>query len=442
MRLATLWFAFFGGAVAWTARLLVSYPLVPLACDTGSTLPLHLVTAGSATLAVTAGLVGWRLCRRLGGGGEDAPAPRQAFMARTGVLLSGIFLLSIVLEGASPVLQGDPCLIPKVDPPRALRVLPWLAGLPAPAPAWALAHAVDEGGPASAWSGAEAGTAALLLLAAGLYARGWCRLSPRDRRRRLVTGRRAAAVGAGLGTLAVALLSPLDAASAALFSAHMVQHLLLVTVAAPLLVLGAPLVPALWGLPRGARHALGRAWRARAEPAAAWRGLTYPPVAALVHAVGIGTWHVPALYEAALRSQVLHVLEHVTFLTTALLFWWSVLRAGAPSRGGHGLALLSVFALTLGMSALGALLTFSPRPWYPAQALGAAAWGLTPLEDQQLAGLIMWAPGGVVYALTAGALFVAWLREAERRVRQRETGGSPTGRPPGAAARPGWTPSR
>jgi putative membrane protein len=415
-----LLFGFFSGPAAWTFRLLVSYPLVPVACDLGTNAPLHLVTIGFAALAV-AGLVvswgSWRRAREAPASEAVTPIRRAVFMAVSGLLLNAIFLLTIIVEGMNPLFV-DPCLIPTVDPPRGFRLLePVLALVVAPAPAFAHGDAAPPGSLKGAWNPAP-WTVAPLVLAAWLYARGVRALRRRTGGGTVVTGGQVAAYTIALVALLVALVSPLDALSAALFSAHMVQHQLLILVAAPLLVLAAPLVPLLWALPPRWRRALGRAWRWRPWVAVAWRAATAPLIAVALHVGTVSAWHVPRAYEAALGSEVLHVAEHVTFFTTALLFWWSLIHAGRGGAG-HAMAFIALFGATLGLTALGALITLAPAAWYPAHAAGAAAWGLTALEDQQLAGLIM-RVGGLVYVGAAGALFVALLREAERRASRRD----------------------
>lgn len=227
------------------------------------------------------------------------------------------------------------------------------------------------------------------------------------------------AFAAGLVALFVALVSPLDALGAALFSAHMVQHLLLILVAAPLLVLGMPLVTFVWALPRAWRHRLG-GWGHRSRLRKAWRLLTQPMIAWVIHVSTLWIWHLPALFQATLHNDAIHALEHMSFLLTALLFWWTVIHPAGRRGMGYGSALLSLFAATLQGSVLGALMTFAATPWYPAYAASTAAWRLTPLEDQQLAGLIMWIPASVLYLLAVAALFVAWFSALEREMRRRE----------------------
>jgi cytochrome c oxidase assembly factor CtaG len=257
-----------------------------------------------------------------------------------------------------------------------------------------------------------------LLAAALAYARGLRALWARGMGRG-VSPWRAAAFAGGLVALAVALLSPLDALDGELFTIHMAQHMLLILVAAPLLVLGAPGLAVLAGLPRGARRGLTRRRRSLAGAAIGW-ALDQPLLVLLAHVGVLWTWHLPVPYQAALASPPLHAMEHITFLGTAMLLWRVVLGPDPRHRLGRGLAILSVFVTALQAGALGALLTFAPQPLYPRQALGSAAWGVTPLADQQLAGIVMWVPGGVVYLATAAALLLVWLAEMEAEARAGE----------------------
>jgi len=208
-------------------------------------------------------------------------------------------------------------------------------------------------------------------------------------------------------TLALALLSPFHSLAEHLFTWHMVEHEIIMAVSAPLLVMGRPLGVLLWGLPHSVRlglaHAVG--WFVIRR---CWGWLTRPLNATLIHGLAIWVWHVPVLFDAALTHEVLHRLQHLSFLVTALLFWYSLLRT---SRSGE--ALWHLFFTMLHTSLLGALLALSPRVLYVAQTAHSLAWGLTPLEDQQLAGIFMWVPAGTVYA--GAALFFAarWIRPAK-----------------------------
>lgn len=198
----------------------------------------------------------------------------------------------------------------------------------------------------------------------------------------------------GLGILAagVALVSPLNALSGSLASAHMVQHLLLTIVAAPLLIVGAPAIPD----SLSSRMPLRR----HAGPFFA-RATTSPVAWAALHAVAIWFWHARGAYDAALRNHVLHGVEHLVFFGTALISWSAVLRTGRVGPDGSGLRMLVLFGLSVQSALLGALLTFASTPWYPSYRTTTAAWGLTPLADQQLAGVIMWVPAGSVYLFAA-----------------------------------------
>ncbi len=259
-----------------------------------------------------------------------------------------------------------------------------------------------------------------IAIAAWWYARGLGRLWGRAGVGRGVSRDQALAFAGGLAVLVVALISPLDALDTTLFSAHMAQHLLLMLVAAPLLVCGASLAPFLWALPLGWRRALSHAWQRSRVMHGAWRGMTHPMVVWLLNLAVLWAWHIPILYEAALRNDAIHAGEHLSLLGASLLFWW-LLRPAGHRRLARGIDVLYVFTIGLQMSVLGALITFAGAPWYPVQEAQVAVWQLTPLEDQQLAGLIMWIPSGVVYLLAIAFLFVAWLRAEETAMRRLET---------------------
>lgn len=208
---------------------------------------------------------------------------------------------------------------------------------------------------------------------------------------------------AGWAVLAIALVSPLHAAGEKLFCAHMVQHELLMAVAAPLLVLGRPAIAVIWQLPLDKRP--------YARPLL--RILEQQALASTVHFAALWLWHIPSLFQSTLSSDFAHSLQHTSFLVSALWFWWAVLGTNSTSRYTTGLLLL--FTTAIHTSILGALLTFSNTVWYPAYSSNTAAWGLTPLEDQQLGGLIMWVPAGFAYVIAALALMAQWLYQSEKR---------------------------
>lgn len=229
--------------------------------------------------------------------------------------------------------------------------------------------------------------------------------------------------GGGLLALALALLTPIDALGETLFSLHMVQHLLLMAVAPPLLALASPGIAVLRALPRRVRRVLARRWTAARWLRGSWRVVTQPFVAAVAHAVAVWAWHLRGPYQKALQSETWHVAEHVSFVLSAMLLWWGIARAQRARRPADLLlGAMAVFVTMLQSGALGALLTFASQPWYPVHGLGAALWGLTVLQDQQLAGLIMWVPGGAVYLAAIAWLFFAALRGRPRDPRVSEAG--------------------
>lgn len=268
-----------------------------------------------------------------------------------------------------------------------------------------------------AWTFEPATVVALVLMAA-LYARGCSRLWRAAGEGRGIRRGEAWSFTAGWTILALALVSPLHALGGVLFSAHMTQHELLMTVAAPLIVLGRPLVPFVWGLSREWRRTTGR-WTASRPVAGAWRVITHPLSAFLLHGAAIWVWHLPVLYDASVVHEGVHAAQHVSFFATALVFWWVTLRA-TPSRGGAAASVASLFATMLHTSVLGALLALSSTLLYTVYGATTAPWGLTPLEDQQLGGLIMWVPGSIAYVAAALALVMRALRESEARVVRRE----------------------
>jgi len=264
----------------------------------------------------------------------------------------------------------------------------------------------------TAWSW-EPVVVASLLLSGWLYSRGVRALWRSAGRGHGIRAWEAAAFGAGWLALAISLVSPLHRLGSALFSAHMAQHELLMVVAAPLLVLGRPLVPFLWALPLGWRRQAG-ALAALPAVKLSWDLATRPSVAWTLHGVAIWAWHAPGLYQATLASETVHTLQHVSFLGTALLFWWALLH-GQEGRLGRPAAVIYLFTTAVHTSLLGALLTFSERLWYPLYQASTLPWGLTPLEDQQLAGVIMWVPAGLAYLFAALGLAATWLREPAGR---------------------------
>jgi putative membrane protein len=313
-----------------------------------------------------------------------------------------------------PNLLSQSCL-PRFRGRRSIRALFFAAALSVGLATRALAHEGKPPAPHDLWEAwsAEPLVIAGLALSAWFYIRGRRRMAT-DKGRRWET----IAFFAGWLALFIALISPLDSMGGALFSAHMAQHEILMLVAAPLVVLGRPMAPVLLGLPANWRRRVAGVGKAR--PArVAWRMLIGPFAAWLIHAAVLWAWHAPALFQATLESGLVHAAQHMSFLGSALLFC-EALVYGRERRLGYGAAVLYVFTTAVHTSALGALMTFSQTAWYPAYSETTAAWGLTPLEDQQLGGLIMWVPAGVIYLAAGLLLFGLWLRESERRAVRRE----------------------
>jgi putative membrane protein len=216
--------------------------------------------------------------------------------------------------------------------------------------------------------------------------------------------------------LVAALASPIDTIA-------LVQHMLLLAVAAPLLLAGAPVRPLLRGLPLGVRRTVVRAVARNV----AFRGLVHmlrrPLIAAALYVVGLYAWHVPALYGAALESSTIHVVEHAWFFGTALLFW-SVVIDPVPFRATLPYAARIPFLLLVGAAQntiLGGLLAFSDRLYYAHYATTTVAYGLDPATDQRLGGAIMWVPGDLIFLVAASFSFFLWLQSEEQAQRLRET---------------------
>ncbi|MBW3623188.1 MAG: cytochrome c oxidase assembly protein [Armatimonadetes bacterium] len=300
----------------------------------------------------------------------------------------------------------------------------------------ARAHGEGLPDPGSWWREWNTQPMLLLMLAAvwGFYTRGALAVWSQAGVGRGIPTARAAAFGAGMAVLFLALVSPLDAMSAVLSSAHMVQHMLLMMVAAPLLAYGAPVPAFIWALPARWRQPLAP-WIRRAEGWYAPGYRVWQPLAVWgLYALALWVWHMPALYQAALRDRLVHDAQHLVFLLTSLLFWGVLLDPLRRLRMSRGAGVLYLFTTCLHASALGIFLALSPRVWYVDYGATAPLWNLAPLEDQQLAGMIMWIPGCLLYALAATWLFALWLRETE----DASTLPGEAEALPGSAAAGGW----
>lgn len=268
--------------------------------------------------------------------------------------------------------------------------------------------------------GLEPGTLVPLALSALLYGRGVWRMWRQAGAGRGIRPGEVACFAGGWLALFVALVSPLHPWGNVLFAAHMTQHELLMLVAAPLLVLGKPLVAFLKALPAGWARAASR-WTKAPAWERAWQAITHALVAWVIHLVVLWVWHLPALFQATLEDEIVHALQHLSFLLSALLFWWAILQGRAKALG-YGVAVLYLFTTALHSGLLGALITLATSVWYPAYLETTAPWGLTPLEDQQLGGLIMWVPACLTYVVAGLVLFAGWLKASEERVLRWEAG--------------------
>jgi putative membrane protein len=261
--------------------------------------------------------------------------------------------------------------------------------------------------PDAAWN-PSVGVMAAVLVGAVIFGRRW-------RRARAEAGPagapvwRAVSFAAGLAVVLAALVSPIDRLAEQLFVAHMVQHILLLDVAAILLTLGLTRV-----LLRPATRRLQRLERASGP-------LAHPLFAVALYVGGMILWHVPAAYDAALRSPVLHGLEHLTFAAGGMLYWWHLL---SPIRSRHrlrGLGPVAYMATTkLAVGLLGIVLTFSPEVLFDFYAAQPRYWGLAPLTDQSIGGALMALEQSLVMGVALVVLFVHALAESEREQQRAE----------------------
>jgi cytochrome c oxidase assembly factor CtaG len=214
--------------------------------------------------------------------------------------------------------------------------------------------------------------------------------------------------GLGWITLVSSLLSPLHELGEISFTAHMSEHELLMLVAAPLMALSRPISVFLWACPHRLRRWLINAGNST-HVSHAWKLITDPAIATILQICALWLWHMPSLFDRALDSEWWHALQHLSFLGTALLFWWSLTRSSHRSNR-RAIAAICLFITSLASGALGALMAISSSPWYAGYAEmglhGLLPGRLTAAEDQQLAGLIMWIPGGLVHFVAA--LFFAY----------------------------------
>lgn len=254
-----------------------------------------------------------------------------------------------------------------------------------------------------------------LVLASGAYVRGTVRVWEQVGRGRVVRRGHVVAWVLSVVALTAAFAGPVEALAGRLLSVHMVQHLLLSLIAAPLLAVSRPTLPLLQGVPHRLRRPAARA-HARALGLRTWtyRG-AWPFAVVGLYAATSWLWHLPGPYQAALTNGAVHAAEHTTMLGTAVLLWWTVLQSGRRTTFGYGTGIAVVFLVALQHAGLGGVLTLAPSVLYPAYAAGSSA-----MADQQLAGTLMWAPSKVLHGVVVVVLVAAWLRDVDVRSRRRE----------------------
>ena len=222
---------------------------------------------------------------------------------------------------------------------------------------------------------------------------------------------RTAAFLAGMAAIVVALCSPIEAYEGQLFSVHMVQHMLLELVAAPLILLGAPVTLTLRVASPGVRRGLLTILHSRAVAV-----LTFPLLTWLIFAAVNWGWHFSTLYDQALENPPLHYFQHATFLVASLLFWWPVVGAD-PGRWRlpYPVRLFYLFLAMPQNSFLGVALMSAPAVLFPHYLTTLRTWGPSAIADQNLGGIVMWVFGDLIFLIAMGWVVAAWVRHEDRR---------------------------
>ncbi len=254
----------------------------------------------------------------------------------------------------------------------------------------------------------------VLVIFATLYTTGWWRLRQRSNKAILANKKRLAAYWSGLVILAISLMSPVDTLGSQLFFMHMIQHLLYIMVAVPLLLLAEPFPFLLWGLPPSWRLATGNLFTRRSLVRRLLTNVTQPSMVWITYIVVLAGWHDPRLYSMAQRDSWIHDVQHITFFGAAMLFSWHVVGSGPKL---HHPPLWGRIAMLIGAvpvnAAIGVVVATAGDVLYPYYATIPRIWGFTALEDQALAGVIMWIPGSMMYLLGVIILLARALRSAE-----------------------------
>lgn len=262
-----------------------------------------------------------------------------------------------------------------------------------------------------------------------IYVRGWFRL--RSVSRNLIPAWRLAAFLAGVGCVWLAISSSLAAFDEVSLSIHMIQHLLLMAIAAPLILLGAPELPLLRGLPQTvARNIFGPIlrWRVTKSLAALFDNLA---VAWLAAALTLIVWHIPPIFELALRSTAVHIFEHVTFFVVGLIFWRPVIEPWpTTARAARWIIPVYLFFATLPCDALSGFLAFCDRVVYSSYLAMPQAFNISPLQDQQRAAALMWVSVTIIYLVPATTITIQILSPLANQQTSESAGADPLGVPP------------
>ena len=280
----------------------------------------------------------------------------------------------------------------------------------------------------SEWALASPLTAVLAFLL-GVYLLGLYRLNSRARTSGAapISAWRVALTLLGFAALTFSLIGPADVFAEDLFFVHMIQHLLLTLVAAPLLLAASPVAAYLWSFPPNLRHRVAGSLARRGKAGRILRKLTFPKAAIIVYILTMYAWHLPVMYEAAIHNEALHYVEHLMFFGAALLFWWPI--AGpAPMRSPltYPQRLLYLMLAFTPSAALGAGLTLIGTTLYDHYETTPMHWGIEAGEDQNIGGLIMWVPGSFILFGAATVLFFKWSELESKSSRyQRRTRAGP-----------------
>jgi len=253
----------------------------------------------------------------------------------------------------------------------------------------------------------------LLMIMAWWYQRGVIRLWQRAGREHGIQSYQVALFYTALLTLFIALQSPIEVLAEMFFAVHMLQHMLLLFIVAPFIVLSGTPIALLWALPRPHARHIAQQFQQFSILRKIWSFMTDLPVATALFILIFWLWHHPLLYELALASELVHIIEHSSFILSGIIFWWALLRPNHLSVP-YARNVLILFITALQGTLLGVLMVFSKQAWYEPYLLTGEAYQFNALLDQQLAGAIMWLPGGFIYTLLAAFYFMKWMDQLDQ----------------------------